>query len=192
MDSAAARRVLGVSADASWLDVRAAYLRLVRAHHPDGAADEADAVVRTLRTAQLTRAYAALAAATASGSDPAGATPRVAASSGRDALDETRRVLLDAEIADAFTALLEAAYVIGSVSYVDRQSAVLETIVTAAPGEATSLLIYLEPGEGGITEAIMGVEPLGRHPPAALDSLVERVAALLAAPCPPFPGGGDA
>ncbi len=188
MDSAAARRVLGV---------RAAALRLVRAHHPDGAAGEADAGVRTLRTAQVTRAYAALAAgrataATASESDPAAATPRVAAPSGRDALDDCRRVLLDAEITDAFAALLEAAYVIGSVSYVDRQSAVLETIVTAAPGEATAPLAYPGPGGDGSTGGVMGVEPLGRHPPAALDLLVERMAALLATPRPPVPGRGDA
>ena len=188
MDSAAARQVLGVDRETPWLEVRAAYLRLVRAHHPDGAADDADVGVRTLQTAQVTRAYAALVAGRAAAAD----RPRVAARSRQDVLDDSRRVLLDAEIADAFAALVEAAYVIGSVSYVDRQSAVLETIVTGAPGEATSLLIYLEPVEGGITEAIMGVEPLGRHAPAALDPLVERMAALLAAPRPPVPGAADA
>jgi hypothetical protein len=70
------------------------------------------------------------------------------------------------------------------VSYVDRSSGVLEVIVTARPGEATSLLVYLEEREDH-TEAVLGVEPLGRHEPASLDALVDRIATLLAAPRPP-------
>ena len=97
-------------------------------------------------------------------------------------------MLLAAEIDDAFVALLEVAHMVGVVSYVDRQSAVLEAIVTARPGEATSLLIFLEPGdEEGVTEAFIGVEPLGGHPPADLDVLVDRIAELLARPRPPVP-----
>ena len=108
-------------------------------------------------------------------------------------LDGSRRVLLAAEMDDAFVALLEVAHLVGVVSYVDRQSAVLETIVTAAPGEATSLLIFLEPGEeDGVTEAFLGVEPLGGHAPAPLDPLVDRIAELLARERPPVPGASDA
>jgi hypothetical protein len=192
VDVASARDVLGVGSDAAWPDVRAAYLRMVREHHPDTAADAADAGVRTIRTAQITSAYSTLLANRPPGeAPPSGAptfAPKVTDESPTDALDGTRRVLLAAEIDDAFVALLEVAHMVGVVSYVDRTSAVLESIITAAPGEATSLLIFLEPGdEEGVTEAFLGVEPLGGHAPAPLDPLVDRIAELLARPRPPVP-----
>ena len=196
MDVAEARDVLGVEDGAGWPDVRAAYLKLVREHHPDTAADVAEAGVRTIRTAQITSAYSILlanrpAGVTAPSTPPTFAptfAPKVTDQSPTDALDGTRRVLLAAEMDDAFVALLEVAHIIGVVSYVDRQSGVLESIVTAAPGEATSLLIYLEPGdEEGVTEAFLGVEPLGGHAPAPLDPLVDKIAELLAKPRPAVP-----
>lgn len=186
VDGPAARGVLGVDADAPWPEVRAAYLRLVREHHPDGADDEADAGLRTVVTAQVTEAYAVLSASIR--------RPTAAASAKPDSMvrasytfDDCRRVLLEADEADSFAALLEVFHLVGVVSYVDRSSAVLETIVTAAPGEATSLLAFLEPWDDEITEAILGVEPLGGHRPAPLDPLVDEVARLLASPRPAAP-----
>lgn len=184
--------VLGVRADATWPDVRAAYLRLVREHHPDTAADEADAGFRTIRTAQITAAYSVLAAELrpAGPPPPPDFVPHVETANLDDALDGSRRVLLAAGLDDAFVAMLEVAHLVGVVSYVDRQSAVLETIVTAAPGEATSLLVFLEPGEvEGISEAFLGVESLGGHAPAPLDPLVDRIAELLASERRPVPDG---
>jgi hypothetical protein len=189
VDVAAATQVLGVGAEAPWAEVRSAYLRLVREHHPDTAVDSADAGIRTVRTAQITEAYSTLLA----NREPVRAaapafSPYVEDASFDDVLDGSRRVLLAAGIDDAFAAMLEVAHVVGVVSYVDRQSAILETIVTAAPGEATSLLVILEPGEEeGITEAFLGVESLGGHAPASLDALVERIAELLASSRPPVP-----
>ncbi len=189
MNVAEASEVLGVELGAVWPDVRAAYLRLVREHHPDTAADTADAGRRTVRTAQITAAYSVLLAnRPPSRPEPPSFTPKVEQETLADALDGSRRVLLAAEMDDAFVALLEAAHVVGVVSYVDRQSAVLETIVTAVPGQATSLLIFLEPGEQeGVTEAFLGVESLGGHLPAPLDPLVDRIAELLATERPPVP-----
>lgn len=189
MDEGEAREVLGVGPDAVWPDVRASYLRLVREHHPDTAADSADAGRRTIRTAQITAAYSVLFAnRTPPSATPPSFTPKVEQPTFADVMDGSRRVLLAAEMDDAFVALLEAAHVVGVVSYVDRQSAVLESIVTAVPGQATSLLIFLEPGEeDGVTEAFLGVESLGGHPPAPLDPLVDRIAELLASERPPVP-----
>jgi hypothetical protein len=189
VDVPTATEVLGVGAEAPWAEVRSAYLRLVREHHPDTAGDAAEAGIRTVRTAQITEAYSTLLA----NREPvrAGApsfAPHVEETSFDDVLDGSRRVLLAAGMGDAFAAMLEVAHMVGVVSYVDRQSAVLETIVTAAPGEATSLLVLLEPGEEeGVTEAFLGVEPLGGHAPASLDALVERIAELLASARPPVP-----
>jgi DnaJ domain len=189
VDVAEARAVLGVGPDAVWPDVRASYLRLVREHHPDTAQDDADAGRRTVRTAQITAAYSVLFAQRPATSTPRPSfTPKVEQETLADAMDGSRRVLLAAGMDDAFVALLEVAHLVGVVSYVDRQSAVLETIVTAEPGQATSLLIFLEPGEEeGVTEAFLGVESLGGHPPAPLDPLVDRIAELLATERPPVP-----
>lgn len=195
VEVAAARTVLGVSEGAGWVEVRAAYLRLVRAHHPDQAVDSADVGVRTLLTAQVTEAYACLARArevaqtagteaTARGANG----PTVVPTGPADRAEETRRLWLAASLTDAFVAMLEVFHLVGVVSYVDRHSAVVEAIVTPAPGEATSLLAFLEPGpEDGVTEAVLGVEPLGRHAPAPLDALVGEVARLLATERPPAP-----
>jgi hypothetical protein len=189
MDTVTAYEVLGVGPGAAWPEVRSRYLRLVREHHPDTALDDAEAGIRTVRTAQITEAYAMLLAEREPArATPNGFAPRVEDTSVDDALDGTRRVLLAAELDDAFVAMLEVAHLVGVVSYVDRQSAVLETIVTAAPGEATSLLVMLEPGEEiGVTEAFLGVESLGGHRPASLDALVERIAELLATERSPVP-----
>ncbi|HZJ26366.1 MAG TPA: hypothetical protein VFF40_05025 [Acidimicrobiia bacterium] len=193
-DRVVARSVLGVSADSPWADVRAQYLRLVRRHHPDGANDLAESGRRTVITAEITAAYAVLLTARDRPADPvrrarSQPTPSAwaAARVSTDTVDDSRRVLLDAPFGDAFLALLEVAHLVGDVSYVDRLSGVLEVIVTFAPTQATSLLIYLETSQAGITEAVLSVEPLGVHPPAPLDPLVDRVAILLATQRPPAP-----
>jgi hypothetical protein len=192
MDEATARGVLGVAATAPWPEVRAAYLRLVRDHHPDRVEDLAERGRRTVVTARITEAFAVVTAARRTG--PTRATPDPAETDERSAAyirhpatgaDELRSVLLDAAPMDAFLALLETFSVVGAVSYVDRLSLVLETIVTPVPGRATSLLAWLEPAGPELTAATLGVESLGGHPPADLDALVDRIATLLAAPRPP-------
>jgi hypothetical protein len=195
VDLGTARRALGVDPSAAWPDVRAAYLRLVRQHHPDGASDAADAGLRTIRTAELTEAYAALRTAGWAPDPSPSRDPYVAPANVRDVFDDSRRVLLDASAPDAFAALLEVFHMIGVVSYVDRESTVLEAIVTPAPGQATSLLAFLEPvtddddlaWDAEVTAAVLGVEPLGSHAPAPLDPLVDEIARLLAMPRPASP-----
>jgi hypothetical protein len=209
VDLVDARRLLGVDATTAWPEVRASYLRLIRRHHPDTAADLADSGRRTLLTAQITEAFAVVVrargnpepegetAANAPGGggsrpddvpgtydradDPIGASLRHPAV----ALDDTRTVLLDATPMEAFLALHEVFSMLGAVSYVDRLSLVLETIVTPEPQRATSLLAWLDPGPEGSTAATVGVESLGGHAPADLDTLVDRIAELLASPRPP-------
>ncbi len=193
MDLAAARAVLGVEPTADWPEVRASYLRLVRTHHPDAAADLADSGRRTVLTAQITEAFAVLVAAR---TDESAAEPIERAGSATGAagealrtvavgLDDTRTVLLDAAPMEAFLALHEVFSVLGAVSYIDRLSLVLEAIVTPIPGQATSLLAWLDVGPDGVTHATFGVESLGGHPPADLDALMEEIARLLASPRPP-------
>ena len=211
VDLVAARRLLGVEPETAWPEVRASYLRLIRLHHPDTASDLADSGRRTLLTAQITEAFAIVVRARAH--LDAGVTAPGAARSGAErearpddvpgtydrsgdpigaslrqpvvALDDTRTVLLDASPMEAFLALHEVFSMLGAVSYVDRLSLVLETIVTPEPQRATSLLGWLDPGPDDATEATFGVESLGGHAPADLDTLVDRIAELLASPRPP-------
>ncbi|MSO38097.1 MAG: hypothetical protein EXQ69_07590 [Acidimicrobiia bacterium] len=192
VDEKTAFGVLGIEPSVPWQEVRAAYLRLVRQHHPDRATDLADAGVRTITTVQLTEAFAVLAEAHAAASGVSvspGVGGRVSATALVDADPDTRSVLLDASQDDAYAALFEVFHMVGVVSYVDRQSSVLETIVTPAPGQATSLLALLEPVGADRTEALLGVEPLGNFPPASIDVLVEEIARLLAVPRQPTTGG---
>jgi len=189
IDQGTAFELLGLPLGAPWPEVRATYLRLVRQHHPDTAVDLADVGRRTVRTAQITEAYAFLVSLRVRPPEvPVDRGARAAPWRFDDALDDSRRVLLDASFDHAFIALLEVAHLVGAVSYVDRGSGVLEVIVTPLPTQATSLIIYLEVGEEvGVTEAVFGAEPLGSHPPAPLDDLVDRIAVLLAAPRPSAP-----
>jgi len=207
MDAAQARSVLGVGPDAAPAEVRAAYLRLVLEHHPDragtdpGASAAAAPGTRARLTATITEAYSVLrelppvaaAAPSARRVVPTPAPPQTSAAAPPFAgpAGDVRRLCLGASPADAFGAVLESLHVLGHVSYVDRSSAVLEVVVTPVPGQATSMLVVLEtpadarlrvPDEwdGPVTVATVCVEPLGRHPPASLDDLVERLASLLA------------
>ncbi|MCL4292403.1 MAG: J domain-containing protein [Acidimicrobiia bacterium] len=215
MDAAQARSVLGVGRHAAPAEVRAAYLRLVLEHHPDraGAATAATTTAATATRARLTatinEAYSVLRAlptarapappAAPPGAPPPPAPPPPAPPRCAGPAADVRRLCLGASQADAFGAVLESLHVLGHVSYVDRSSAVLEVVVTPEPGQATSMLVVLEtpadarlrvPDEwdGPVTVATVCVEPLGRHPPASLDDLVERLASLLARERPPAPG----
>jgi hypothetical protein len=206
VDLAAARRLLEIDATTSWPEVRASYLRLIRRHHPDIATDLADSGRRTLQTASITEAFAVVVRARSEpepgpvptadapgarpddvpgtydrAGDPIGASMRHPVV----ALDDTRTVLLDANPMEAFLALHEVFSMLGVVSYIDRLSLVIETIVTPEPQRATSLLAWLDPGPDDTTAATVGVESLGGHPPADLDELVDRMAELLASPRPP-------
>ena len=195
MDLAAARSVLGVDDATTWIDVRATYRQLIRRHHPDTAVDLADAGIRTVRTAQITEAFSVIVAArseTMSRSDavtgPATTSDGHLGAAFRHptvGVDDTRVVLLDAPVMDAFLALHEVFSILGAVSYIDRLSLVLEAIIVPRPGQATSLLTWLDRNPDGATAATICVESLGGHPPADLDALVDRIAELLASPRPP-------
>jgi hypothetical protein len=196
MDLVTAHAVLGVEAGTAWPDVRAAYLRLVRRHHPDAAFDLADSGARTLLTAQITEAFAVVVAAQQPVADDLAAGDRPVHVPVDDpgarlrhpsiALDDSRTVLLDAAPMEALLAIHESFSIIGVVSYIDRLSLVIETIVTPTPGRATSLLAWLDPLPDGLTQVTVGVESLGGHPPADLDELVDELARLLASPRTPL------
>ncbi len=181
MDAAEASRVLGVTPDAPWSEVRAAYRRLVRAHHPD-VARHADAG-RT--TARITAAYTVLRVARNATSRPA-APPRSPPSPPSPPMHpaveplvaDADTLLLDAPHAEAFLALLDAAERLGEVTYVDADAGLLEAVVELCGLPAASVVISLQ-GRAEGTEAFVTVEPLGATEAPATAAVIALLAELL-------------
>ena len=199
MDTREALAVLGISPGASADDVRAAYLRLVRDHHPDVSADEADA---TYQTARLTQAYAHVRAVVAENGGttvPAPPEPAPTAPPQRDHRGvwpfDPRAEPIDAELVDsdtiaigapadeAFVLLFEAAGRVGHVAYFDRQLGILETMVRFEGGPTCSVLMTLQ-GRALATEAFCTMESIEAAPTPPIRPVVEAIVAELTHPSP--------
>lgn len=179
--------VLGVGPGATSGEVRAAFRRLVRDHHPDLDATS-DA---TRRTAELTEAYALVQRQLAASPDgriespPAPRTRSAPAAPPPPAAVPVKEVdgdsiLLDVPADEAFAALFEAAGRVGHVAYFDRQLGILETVVRFEGGPSCSVLITLQ-GRARGTEAFCTMESIEAAPTPAIapviDALVEELAA---------------
>jgi DnaJ domain len=171
--------VLGIGPGATSVEVRAAYHRLVRDHHPD--LDSTNDATR--RTAELTQAYALvqrqlaaspdgrIAAPPASAPPPAPATVPVKETDGDS-------ILFDVPADEAFAALFEAAGRVGHVAYFDRHLGILETVVRFEGGPSCSVLITLQ-GRAYGTEAFCTMESIEAAPTPPIgpvvDALVEEL-----------------
>jgi hypothetical protein len=153
MDRRQAATLLGVAPDAPLREVRSAFRRLVRRHHPDLAGGDGDDARR------LTEAYRVLRAPAPA--DPAAAERAPAASASDDTL------VLDLPPDEAFDALLDAACTVGTVSYVDAEAGLLEVLVTFEDGRRASALVTLQGRATGTTDAFVTLEALGDEPAPA-------------------------
>jgi hypothetical protein len=186
-----ALRVLGLGSAAQLTEVRAAYRRLVRQHHPDVAGE-----AQTAQAARLTEAYALLRrAADASGAirtapppappthptapPPEPPSPYQQAVEAELAAGDTIR--LHAPAGEAFAVLFEAAGQIGHVAYFDRQLGILETIVRFEGGPSCSLLITLQ-GRADGTDAFCTLESIEALPTPPIRPVVDALLEALAAP----------
>ncbi|HET7654774.1 MAG TPA: J domain-containing protein [Acidimicrobiales bacterium] len=149
MDVDEARAVLGLAPSATVDDARAAYRRLVRAHHPDLAGDVGPAPVAP---------------------PPA---PVV------DATTDGDTITLDVPADEAFLVLLEAAHRVGDVTHVSPGDALLEALIAFDDGRTCSLVISLQGRANGTTDAFCTLQALdaGATPPVGLvvDALVEEL-----------------
>jgi DnaJ domain len=174
--------VLGIGPGATSVEVRAAYRRLIRDHHPD-LDSTTDA---TRRTAELTQAYALVQRQLASSPDgrieaaPDPLVPPPAATSVPVKEIDGDSILLDVPADEAFAALFEAAGRVGHVAYFDRQLGILETVVRFEGGPSCSVLITLQ-GRAHGTEAFCTMESIEAAPTPPIgpvvDALVEELAA---------------
>jgi molecular chaperone DnaJ len=172
-----ARRVLGVSPSATRHEVRSAYRRLVRAHHPDIAGPAG-----TGRAVRVIEAYGIL-----TGAQPP-RTPRPTSSPARPpappppstaATDADTVPLADATVG-VFEQLCEAADVLGDVSYVDASCGILETIVHWPTWPPCSLLITLQQ-RGDETLAQCTLESLTGPPGPPIEQVVRELRRIMAA-----------
>jgi hypothetical protein len=173
-----ARAVLGVGVGAEWEEVRTAYRRLLRRHHPDVALDSGAGVT----TARIVAAFGLLRSARRAPAAPGpegGSANNERRAAQAPALGEDDTVVLHAPPDEAFLALLDAVQEVGEATYVDADVGLLETIVGSGPG-ACSLVVSLQGRGNGTTEAFVTLEPLGQGPPPPLAPLVAELARLAA------------
>jgi len=191
-----ALQVLGLGSTAEMTEVRAAFRRLVREHHPDVAGD-----AQTAQTARITEAYALLRRAadetgtvTAAPPTPPGPPPSAGPRTTSPAPEPSPydeavaaelaagdTLLLHAPVAEAFAALFDAAGRIGHVAYFDRQLGLLETIVRFEGGPSCSLLITLQ-GRALGTEAFCTLESIEALPTPPLRPVIDALLDALADP----------
>jgi hypothetical protein len=164
VDRHTALRVLGVGGDATPEQVRARYLELLWAHHPD----VADAGNGSFDAAAIVEAYHVLKA------EPASPRERVSVRADGDTL------VLGLPADETFAALVEMASQVGHLAYLDADTGLLESVVTIADGKTCSLVISLQGrAAGGTTDAFCTIEALGQGSAPPIEPIVEELAALL-------------
>lgn len=204
MDVREARAVLGVAEGDGWDVVRGSYRRLIRAAHPDLTGERAG-TPGARQAARINEAYAVLSRArragaggggrpaptatpTGDGARPRGGTgarpastaapPRAPAPpSAGVTVTGAETLLLAAPPDRAFALLVDAAYRLGSIGYVDRSCGVFEAVVRLE-GEACSLLVMLEGRDHG-TEASFALESLERAASYSPEPILRRIEAML-------------
>lgn len=170
MNRTDAYRVLGVTEGASADEIRGAFRSLVLAHHPDRSAQPGSGP----QTATIIEAYRVL----QDGDAPPPPPPTPASRPGRFGpvaaeLVDDGTIAMAAGGAETFMRLLDAAYRLGEVTYIDRESGLMETVVTFDDGAVASLLITLQGRANGTTEAFCTLEALNGQaaPPVASATL---------------------
>lgn len=169
MDHDEALAVLGVEAGAPLADVRAAYLGLLRSHHPDVAG-----AASTARAAAITEAYRVL---SSSAREAAGVETETATETEAGAEGDTLVVALPAH--EAFLALLDAAAAVGVVTYLDADAGLFEVIVEPDDGPTSSLVVTLQGRATGVTEAFCTLVAVGAGTAPPVEPYVARLAAAI-------------
>ncbi len=180
MNPEEAARILGIAPGAAPTEVRAAYRRRIRVHHPDRAGPASSA-----RAAQIIEAYRLLVAAPADAPPPPpprAAPPPPPPTSGARSTPPTTAppvhrldadaLLVDAPADETFRWLLDAAHDVGEITYVDRSMPILEVLCRFVDEPATSLLLTLQ-GRGTGTEVFCTVESIEARPAPPTAAVVD-------------------
>jgi hypothetical protein len=172
-----ARHVLGVGAGASAAELRAVYVALVRANHPDVAADPATAGPVT---ATITEAYRVL-------RDLPPVPPRPPpAPSGHRPLRRHRAVdviapeavWIDGPPIEAYRAVVDAADALGEISYVDRSAGLVQVALRPPGGPTCWLTVSLHHRPGG-SVAVCTLESIEAAPTPPAEPVIRDFARFL-------------
>ncbi|MBI2709575.1 MAG: J domain-containing protein [Actinobacteria bacterium] len=183
MDRDEAARVLGVAGDAPPEDVRAAYRRLIRRHHPD-TAGPGDAPTATTDASLVIEAWGVLRAAPGGPAEPSpapagpGAEPVAegpAATAAASVWVEGDTVLLPFAREEAFLLLLDCASDLGEVTYLDPDLGLVESVVTFVGTGACSLVVSFQ-GRADHIDAFCTVEALDGGPAPRADAVADLLA----------------
>ncbi|MGQ0617121.1 MAG: J domain-containing protein [Acidimicrobiia bacterium] len=190
MDVGEARDVLGVGRDASTVEVRAAFRRLVRQHHPDraGAAGN-DATVRLVAAYRLLRTAVPVAQPGSARPSPAPAPPpRPRPRPRRERVAPDFAVWIDGDTVVAglpaqelFSRLVDVGHGLGEVAYVDAGAGLLEVVIEFLEYPVCSVVLSLQGRSNETTEAFVTVEPLGGGRGPGADAVAMLFAARLVA-----------
>jgi curved DNA-binding protein CbpA len=185
VDRSDAAAVLGVARNASSTEVREAYRRRIRQRHPDvaGSGSTRDATL-------IIEAYQVLRSPAPPEPPPARRPPPRPTEVVPDpptAQADDAVVLIDGETMgfsfpadEVFQLLLDAAYEIGDVTYVDPIANLLEARVQFEGGPACSVVLSLQ-GRAERVEAFCTVESLDGSRPPPTSEVVSLLSSILAA-----------
>ena len=162
MDRSEAAALLGVAEHAERNELRTAYRRLLRRHHPDVTGGDG------ATTRALTEAYRTLLAEHEDEDEDEDAFDEGEPTVVTAATDDTLTLLVPPD--EAFLRLLDAGARLGEVTYVDDDAGLLEVIVTFDDARTASLVVTLQGRGDGTTDAFCTLEPLDRRsaPPVSL------------------------
>ena len=186
MTEAEARHILGVGPAAPPTTVRAAYLALVRANHPDVAADPIAAGPITAAITEAYRVLRALPSPTPTPRPSPHVTVPVRRPHGVEVISP-EAIWIDQPPPVAFPAVTEAADALGEVSYVDRSVGLVQVAVRPDGGPTCWLTIGLHRRPGG-TVAVCTLESIEADPTPPAGPIIDAFASFLAerlAPAPP-------
>lgn len=180
-----ARSVLGLTAAATAREVRDAFLRRVRANHPDVTENASGAAERT---ATIISAYRLLRERpTDAPTGPGGAAPPASPSSHSSPASVAavevitdEAIWVDADAVEVARVLLEVADELGEVSYVDRSGGLLQLTVRPPAGPTCWFTVNAVARPSG-TVLVATLESIEAQPTPPPRPLVEALARAVAA-----------
>ncbi len=171
---AAALQTLGLEPSAPWHEIRGRYRDLIRLAHPDMERTDPAA---TTRAVGVNVAFDVLAAATSNGTRPLPPVP-VRVPADNLAPSPSAAVTLEAGPGDVFVQLLDAAHVIGDVSYMDPEAGLIQVLLDGGDPCSAQLLIavdqHAEPPTASFT---LDSQNASTAPP--IRSIVDELAAAI-------------
>lgn len=161
--------VLGLTAPCEWEDVRRAYRDRLMSSHPD----TGSATASSEATDAVVAAFRSLRTMTQDGTLP---LPRTAS-----AHDGIGPMVLYARPGDVFVRMCQAADEIGHLSYADRDSNMLQVLISNEDWAPSQLTAELS-AEGDVTTALFSLEALGTGQAPPIAEVVAQLAQQLKAP----------